>query len=205
MKKNNKMKSQKGFSLLEMMMVLIVIGGLIVGVVVAFNKNQNSANANKTAQDIQSLASGVKTLYSSSTDGFAGASIAVAINAGLVPKTLTVSGDKVKNKYNGDVTITTASPQDGYTPAFAIIETKLPVEVITKAVGALGTDGVLSIAVGKTTTPTQCIYSTGTVGAGVIGSCPEDQSHPYNVAEMTDALKGVTSEGGALGVAFAQQ
>lgn len=205
MKKNNKMKSQKGFSLLEMMMVLIVIGGLIVGVVVAFNKNQNSANANKTAQDIQSLASGVKTLYSSSTDGFSGVDIKVAVRAGLVPKTLTVNGDAVKNKYNGDVTIIPATATtDGYTPAFAIIETKLPVEVITKAVGALGTDGVLSIAVGATT-PTDCIYSTGTVGAKVIGSCPEDTPLTYNVTKMSDALEGIKSEGGTLGVAFAQQ
>lgn len=195
--KNKKQQKQSGFNLMELLFSLVVIGGMVVGIVAMYNKNQATSNSKTVAQDIQTISSGVKTLYASSTSGFDTLNTATVVNAGIAPKTLVTNAStgKITNKYNGDVTITPGAAVDGYYPSFMITEAKLPTEVITKAVGQLGTEGILSIAVGA-----DCIFSTGTTGADVTSSsCASAKS--YDAATLASAAAKTDP---ILSVAFSQ-
>ena len=57
---NKKINKQSGFNLMELLFALVVIGGMIVGIVAMYNKNQSTSNAKTVAQDIQTISSGIK-------------------------------------------------------------------------------------------------------------------------------------------------
>ena len=192
---NKKINKQSGFNLMELLFALVVIGGMIVGIVAMYNKNQSTSNAKTVAQDIQTISSGIKTLYASSTNGFDTLTTKVVIDSGVAPKTVIAKGSNIVNKYNGNIIITTPTATgDGYVPSFGITEEKLPPEVIAKAVGQLGTEGILSIQVGS-----KCVFSTGTTGSEENSACT--QATTYNAADLAT---GAAETDASLSVAFSQ-
>lgn len=190
-------KKRKGFNLIELLLAMVVIGGMIVGIMVAYNKNQNTSNARQIALDVQTMSSGIKGAFASNTNGFDSIDILTAINLGLIPSTNTVTNGKVTNKYQGAVTIEKSSPNDGYTAGFAITEANLPQEVATKVVSQVGADGNLAISVNGT-----CIFTTGTTGADAASGCSSSTPQAYDAVKLGTAIS--SEKTATVSVAFSQ-
>lgn len=187
-KNKTEINKQSGFNLMELLFALVVIGGMVIGIVAMYNKNQNTSNARTIASDLQTLSSGVKSSFSSDSKGFDGLTNAVVSKLGLVPSTISDKAGKMTNKYGGDISIKPGSScgtAGEMISCFTITETKLPAEVANKVLTQLGSEGMVAIAVNN-----QCIFSSGAAGSADTAPCAADTPHPYSSAELATALSG---------------
>lgn len=99
-------KKQKGFTLIEL---LLVVGIMAVGAIIAYYtlpKVQSTSNANTEATLVNTLAAGIKNVYSG-TNNFRTLTNKVLIDAKAVPdKMLTTTANELVNSFGGQVTIT---------------------------------------------------------------------------------------------------
>ncbi|MDG0800836.1 type 4 pilus major pilin [Pectobacterium polaris] len=103
--KNRKYK--KGFSLLELLLVLGVIAGLIVSVFIIYPKVQASQRAEAEAKNISTIQAGIKSLYSSSA-GYDGLTTDVLVKAKIFPDNMLINDNgtiKPVNYFKGDITV----------------------------------------------------------------------------------------------------
>lgn len=162
---NNKRKSKKGFSLLELLLVLGIIAALVVAAFIVYPKVQASQRAQAESNNIATIQAGVKALYTSASS-FTGLTNSVAVQAKIFPDNmLSGSGTSAKpvNAFKGNVTLaaaaTGASAAAGST--FTITYSNVPaaecVKITTAAAGnfyiaTVGTkivkpaDGTLDVA-----------------------------------------------------------
>ena len=100
------MKKQKGFTLVEL---LLVLGIMALGAVVAYitvPKVRATSNANAEATVVNTLAAGVKNVYAGS-NSFKKLTNKVLIDAKAVPeRMLTETASQLVNTFGGDVTVT---------------------------------------------------------------------------------------------------
>ena len=75
---NNKRKSKKGFSLLELLLVLGIIAALVVAAFIVYPKVQASQRAQAESNNIATIQAGVKALYTSASS-FTGLTNTVAV------------------------------------------------------------------------------------------------------------------------------
>ncbi|KGA42818.1 prepilin-type N-terminal cleavage/methylation domain-containing protein [Pectobacterium versatile] len=98
-------KYRKGFSLLELMLVLGVITGLIVSAFMIYPKAQAAQRAEIEVKNITAIQAGVKALYTSAPN-YSGLNNTVALNANVFPDSM-LSGEgnerKIVNSFKGDV------------------------------------------------------------------------------------------------------
>ena len=118
-------RRKRGYTLMEILLALAVVGGVIAGAGVLFTQTQGSANLNTAKQQLTSLSASIRELYagSSSYTGLSGSDL---ITAGAVPATM-VSGSNIVDAWGNTVTV--ASP--GAT-TFSIAVTALDQEDCTK-------------------------------------------------------------------------
>lgn len=188
----------KGFSLMEFLIYMVLVGLAIVVVMAMYSKNSNTNNAKTMATDLQSVSSGIKSSYASDDLGYVNANNTNACNLGLLMSTLSYKkapscDGKIKNKFNGDFLITPAAADpSGKSVAFSIQENNVPAEVINKTISQIGTDGVLGIEVNGT-----CVFSAGVEGsdAGTVGSvCSTTAATGLSLDKVATAL-GATNNG----------
>ncbi len=135
---NSKRKSKKGFSLLELLLVLGIIAALVVAAFIVYPKVQASQRAQ--AATIQA---GVKALYTSASS-FTGLTNTVAVQAKIFPDNmLSGSGTAARpiNSFKGNVTLTATStgPSSAAGSSFTITYNNVPaaecVKIATAAAG----------------------------------------------------------------------
>ena len=108
-------KSKKGFSLLELLLVMGIIAALVVAAFIVYPKVQASQRSQAESNNIAAIQAGVKSLYSS-TSNYTGLSTSVAIQAKIFPDNM-LNGSKnlAYSSFGGDVAL--ASENTGPTGA----------------------------------------------------------------------------------------
>ncbi|AET53319.1 type 4 pilus major pilin [Salmonella enterica subsp. enterica] len=107
---NSKRKSKKGFSLLELLLVLGIIAALVVAAFIVYPKVQASQRAQAESNNIATIQAGVKALYTSASS-FTGLTNTVAVQAKIFPDNmLSGTGNAAKpiNAFKGNVTLAAA-------------------------------------------------------------------------------------------------
>ena len=143
-------KSKKGFSLLELLLVLGIIAALVVAAFIVYPKVQASQRAQAESNNIATIQAGVKALFTSASS-FTGLTNSVAVQAEIFSdKMISGSGsaDKTINAFKGNVTLaadkTGPSGADG--SSFTITYENVPAsectKIITAAAGNFYTAGV---------------------------------------------------------------
>lgn len=143
-------KCKKGFSLLELLLVLGIIAALVVAAFIVYPKVQASQRSQAEANNIATIQAGVKALYTSASS-FTGLSTTVAVQAKIFPDNmLSGSGTAVKpiNVFKGNVIVAAAAtgPSAVAGSSFTITYSNVPaaecVKIVTAAAGNFYTTGV---------------------------------------------------------------
>ncbi|EBY0373033.1 prepilin-type N-terminal cleavage/methylation domain-containing protein [Salmonella enterica subsp. enterica serovar Toulon] len=138
---NSKRKSKKGFSLLELLLVLGIIAALVVAAFIVYPKVQASQRAQAESNNIATIQAGVKALYTSASS-FTGLTNTVAVQAKIFPDNmLSGTGNTAKpiNAFKGNVTLAAAAT--GPSSAAGIFYTAKVGSKVVKAA-----DGTLDVA-----------------------------------------------------------
>ncbi|EFT1001157.1 prepilin-type N-terminal cleavage/methylation domain-containing protein [Escherichia coli] len=134
-------KSKKGFSLLELLLVLGIIAALVVAAFIVYPKVQASQRAKAESNNIAAIQAGVKALYASASS-FTGLTNTVAVQAKIFPDNMLVgSGSSAKpvNAFKGDVTLASANsgPSAAQGSSFTITYSNVPAAECTKIITAV--------------------------------------------------------------------
>ncbi|MBN3146279.1 prepilin-type N-terminal cleavage/methylation domain-containing protein [Pectobacterium brasiliense] len=84
-------KYRKGFSLLELLLVLGIVAGLVVSAFIVYPKVQAAQRVEMESKNIAAIQAGVKALYASAPD-YSGLNNTVALNASIFPDSM-LSGE----------------------------------------------------------------------------------------------------------------
>lgn len=143
-------KSKKGFSLLELLLVLRIIAALVVAAFIVYPKVQASQRAQAESNNIATIQAGVKALYTSASS-FTGLTNSVAVQAKIFPDNmLSGSGSSATpiNAFKGNVVVASADtgPSAATGSSFTITYSNVPAaectKIITAAAGNFYTAGV---------------------------------------------------------------
>ncbi|TCL43328.1 prepilin-type N-terminal cleavage/methylation domain-containing protein [Raoultella planticola] len=143
-------KSKKGFSLLELLLVLGIIAALVVAAFIVYPKVQASQRAQAESNNIATIQAGVKALYTSASS-FTGLTNTVAVQAKIFPDNmLSGSGSSATpiNAFKGNVVVASADtgPSAATGSSFTITYSNVPAaectKIITAAAGNFYTAGV---------------------------------------------------------------
>lgn len=141
-----KTKSKKGFSLLEILLVLGIIASLIVAAFIVYPKIQSSQRAEMEAKNISTIISGVRSLYAGKQN-FIGLNNTVAINADIIPVSMLpdkTSSSTIVNQFKGNVRLYVSNFGIGGVPnsSFTLIYSDIPAEecikILTTVTGDMG-------------------------------------------------------------------
>ena len=170
-------KSKKGFSLLELLLVLGIIAALVVAAFIVYPKVQASQRSQAESNNIATIQAGVKALYTSASS-FTGLNNSVAVQAKIFPDNmLSGSGNSATpiNAFKGAVTLASANtgPSSAAGSSFTITYANVPAAECTKIMTA--TAGNFYIAqVGSTTVKP----AGGTLDvAATAGACSDANSN----------------------------
>lgn len=139
---NNKRKSKKAFSLLELLLDLGIIAALVVAAFIVYPKVQALQRAQAESNNIATIQAGVKALYTSASS-FTGLTNTVAVQAKIFPDNmLSGSGTAAKPiNVKGNVTLaaTATGPSSAAGSSFTITYDNVPaaecVKIATAAAG----------------------------------------------------------------------
>lgn len=151
----NRIKKQKGFTLLELLAVLIIIAILGMGLYFTLAKVQASSDANTEGKHIDLVTSAIKQLYAGNNN-FANITTAVVIGSGALPADLlaaggtsTSQGSTITNKWGGSITIAPASVGTGTNNAYTITDPEVPQDVCVKMLSNTGNNYLVVAANGN--------------------------------------------------------
>ncbi|EBO2776411.1 prepilin-type N-terminal cleavage/methylation domain-containing protein, partial [Salmonella enterica subsp. enterica serovar Brandenburg] len=130
----------KGFSLLELLLVLGIIAALVVAAFIVYPKVQASQRAQAESNNIATIQAGVKALYTSASS-FTGLNNSVAVQAKIFPDNmLSGSGSAAKpiNAFKGNVVVASADtgPSAATGSSFTITYENVPAAECTKIITA---------------------------------------------------------------------
>jgi len=128
--KSYKIAKARGFSLIELLLVIGFIAGALVLAFVTYPKVQATNRANVEAQHITVFAGGIKNLYSTAQN-FGSLSNSVLLNAKVVPDDLQVdrAAGTINNIWGGAITV---APTAGAPLTYTITYTQVPSSECTK-------------------------------------------------------------------------
>jgi len=134
-------KNKKGFSLLELLLVLGVIAALIVAAFIVYPKVQASQRAEAESNNIATIQAGVKALYAS-TSSYTGLTNKVAVQAKIFPDNMLAGTGSTANPVNvfkGNVVLSASSygPSGVVGSAFSIGYTHVPAAECVKIATAV--------------------------------------------------------------------
>lgn len=150
----NLLKKKKGFSLLELMLVLGIIAALIVSAFLIYPKAQSAQRATAEAKNIATIQAGVKTLYAGLAS-YTGLNNTAALGAKVFPDIMisgTGTSATVLNSFKGSVTLAPAAtgPSGVAGSSFTITYTGVPNNECTKII-ATTAESFYMASVGSTT------------------------------------------------------
>lgn len=145
----NKKKAARGFTLIEILLVVGFIALAGIGIYVVYNKVQTGNAANTEARNLDTIRAGVKNLYGGSVN-YAGIGAPVLINGHVVPDSM-VSGNTIVNSFGGTVTVAATTFGGGAANnAFTITYPNVPLDVCSKLTTTAG-QGYNQVVVAGTT------------------------------------------------------
>lgn len=151
----NRIKKQKGFTLLELLAVLIIIAILGMGLYFTLAKVQASSDANTEGKHIDLVTSAVKQLFAGSSNFGTKDLTPSVINSGAVPADLlatggstTSNGNTITNKWGGTITIAPDGVGGGTSNAFTITDIQIPQSVCVKLLSNTGNNYLVVTANG---------------------------------------------------------
>lgn len=102
--KINALKNKKGFSLLELLLVMGIIAALIVGAFVVYPKVRASNNAATESKNIALIQSSARSLYAAKGN-YNGLYTTVLTKADLIPKSMINKNGYPVNSFGGVITV----------------------------------------------------------------------------------------------------
>lgn len=121
-------KKQKGFSLIELVMVLAVISMLTIGVISKYNSANDTQQAQEEVEHINDLSTSVKSMFSTQGN-YNGLTNEVVTASVSFPKAMRVPGanEKIKSAWADDGYKVTPSSEGGSPDDhFTMVVTKVP-------------------------------------------------------------------------------
>lgn len=176
-------KRKKGFSLLEILLVLGIISGAIILALIIYPKITGANNVKTEVSNAGLIKSGVQSLYASSSNPPSNSNMnSMLIKADLIPDNMVQGTDKIQNIWSGDVYVGTTTI-NGKT-AFAVQYNHVPaaecIKMVTSA--STGFDQII-VAAGRAGDAGSIVSGGGSVAYGISddGSTKVD----INVATIT--------------------
>lgn len=131
-------KKKKGFSLLELLLVLGIVAALIVSAFLIYPKAQSSQRAAAEAKNLATIQAGVKSLYGGIAS-YSGLTNATALGAKVFPDVMisgTGTSADVVNSFKGSVTVApdNTGPSGVAGSSFTITYTGVPNNECTKII-----------------------------------------------------------------------
>ncbi|MCO5781382.1 type 4 pilus major pilin [Citrobacter meridianamericanus] len=135
---------KKGFSLLELLLVLGIIAALVVAAFIVYPKVQASQRAQTESNNIATMQAGIKALYASASS-FSGLTNSVAVQAKIFPDNmLNSSGSSATpiNVFKGTVELASSDtgPSGLSGSSFTITYDSIPAAECTKIVSAVASN-----------------------------------------------------------------
>lgn len=174
MKLNLKKKSSRGFTLVEILLVVGFIAIAGIGVYTVYSKVTASQAANLESRNLDTLRAGVKNLFAGQSN-YTNISATVLNNARVTPQAM-VSGNNILNSFGGAVTVAAVGLGGGAANGFTITYANVPANVCAKLVTTGGAQ-----------------FDVVTIGGGTpvkaFGSNALDSIETANQCGATDAAK----------------
>ena len=137
-------RRRRGFSLVEIAMVLAIGALVVAGVMMYFNNANVSAKTNEAMSQLSSIQETVRTLYQGQSD-YSGIDTATLASSQLVPNKYKKGTNALRSPFGADITIATGAGNN----QFAVTYAKVPDLACQRMVTAdLGT-GVVSLTIGS--------------------------------------------------------
>lgn len=170
-----KNKKRKGFSLLELLLVMGIIAALIVAAFIVYPKVRNAQAIDAEAKNIATIRSGILALYASQATVSGNLSNSIAIQAKIFPDNMLVKnpspGNDIVNSFGGRVTLVTSA---WYGKTLVTMQyNNVPTELCTKLITAVGSNMFL-------------------ITAGGYWALNESVGVPYSVANVSKACGQIT-------------
>ena len=99
---------QRGFTLMEMLLVIAIIGAFVYFMFNLFGESRDSASAIRAANDVASIIADTTDLMAGQPDTTQ-CTTAIAISNGAIPDQMVSSTTTITNSYGGDVTLAAAA------------------------------------------------------------------------------------------------
>lgn len=131
--KDGKRRFKRGFGMLEMLLVLLVVGFGTIAALNRYNASVKSSNINTFTQNMTIMVGNIKSFFAQETSLEANAVTAQSlIAAGLVPLEMQTAGKNGLRSPWGQITLATASVQDGTDNALTFTIENLDSETCAK-------------------------------------------------------------------------
>jgi len=169
-----KNRKQKGFTLTEILLVLVIAAAIVISAFIIYPKVQASARAEAESKNIATIVAGVKALYTS-TSSYTGITKTILVNAKVFPDNMlsgTGSSATPINSWKGAVDVTAATINnagDAFTITYNGVPTAECVKMVSgmagnfDSVGVNGTNVKASgAALNVATTASSCAANTST-------------------------------------------
>lgn len=168
MKFNLNNKKSKGFTLIEILLVVGFIALASVGVYTIYAKVQTAAQANTESRNLDTIRAGIKGLYGA-TANFSTINNTVINQAKITPESMRTGViTDIINTFGGAVTVTPVSLNAGTNNGFQITYPKVPDTICTKLVSGGGSQ-FDQVTVGATVV--KAFGTTAILPAAIAGAC----------------------------------
>lgn len=136
-----KINRNKGFSLLELLLVLGIIAALIIAAFIIFPKVQSAQRVDQEAKNISALQAGVKSLYAS-MPSYDTLSDDIVIKSKIAPDNMINEDGQLTNSFKGYVSVFGAiiSMNSSASDGFQIVYNGVPPAECVKLVSAVGSN-----------------------------------------------------------------
>lgn len=142
-------RRMRGLTLIEAATVLAILAIVVAGIMVLYRNAETSRKTTAALNQLNTIQSGVNTLYSGQST-FTGVSAAAIANSQALPASM-VSGTTIKHAFNGVVNIAPADIGGGTASGYSIEFTNVPKDPCVKMITFDLGRGLYSVSVGGTT------------------------------------------------------
>lgn len=133
----------KGFTLTEILLVLVIAAAIVISAFIIYPKVQSSQKVNVEIANLSALTSGIRHLYAGQAN-YSNISATIVLNAGIVPNNMLPTNPGLKghlyNSWNGEVLIWPATKPGSTTGSlFYLLYTGVPkkecIDLLTRVAG----------------------------------------------------------------------